>query len=244
MTTAPGIRLHDVVGTPVPFGGYLFVPSRLDIDPGVEGEAQHPPADAGFNSLNLQTILGHGHVETDLLDGAWVLARIAAAFRVPILGGWEPRKSLVLDEPFLALPRADPARVESWVPFVCTADCYESPSLVFRVSGGDASKRSVAVAFWDLMKSTPGELAPFEILQHDEDYGGLSKWECRCGRFEIGELDIDDPYDAVDSHRFDPHLAAFSGERTPCHDCDGSGEESYYPAGEPCETCWVRGVLL
>jgi hypothetical protein len=234
----PDIWLYDVVGSPGSSGDLLFIPARFDFNEGREGRAVYPLSDY-HRSLDCDLDSCFEGLDIDAWLGLWVRARIAAVFGVSFLGGWDFPHRRLLDVPLLSVTRTDSTRDLRVTPFVCL-DLGTGPALAF--SSGHANmdlERHTAYSFWDLLLGNPFELHSFETQIWDEE-GGWKQFGYAGQRFFA--YDLWDEEASEDTS--DPVRGAYpAGEAVPCPDCDGSGEESFFPAGDVCETCQGSGKL-
>ena len=225
MNELDGVHSLRIMGTPRSWGGLVFAAARFDFDEGREGKCEFPLSEAADELPGFGMILGDA---SDFLESAWVRGRIAAGlgFAAPLVSQFED-DYVQVDLPFIAC-----ARGQVPVPFLCS-DAYD-PSLCFRVGEDAALKQRLAMAFWDMLLAEPAEIAPYEHLWLDDVGGAYMRDGVAHGRYF--ELTADDPEDC-EPGAYVQQQSFLLGIPNVCPECGGTGEESFYPAGDPCEEC-------
>lgn len=209
------IDVHGLVGHGAEANGYVFIPALFDFLPGV---ADHP--DDAFD------------VPLDF-DGValWIRARIPSVFGVrPIRH--HPHDGCVVDFPIVAVPRG--GQPSSSVPFVCT-ESFNECAFLFPQTVASHVRSRVVEDFWTALLTEPLECCEFADWIYDCEEGpSLVGFDRRLGFDAIWCGDGD--YVSWPS-TYDPHVLPLPDEVLACLECAGAGEESFFPAGEPCETC-------
>jgi hypothetical protein len=246
-----GIRLHDVVGRPTEANGILFVPARFDFESEQKGPDEFPLSEQPDAQALQGTLVSH-EIEPESLLILWAESRVRAVFLTSGMSRWCSERFEVA---FVAATRFGDDRGPSLVPFLLLGSGgflgSGGPALAFRIDVDAVVKRQIASAFYGLLLRDPADLVPFETHHQDDfdfEFGGWDRLGYARGEFYACELtpwvdgDLWAEYQPLDDECLGPRVSLFADPML-CPDCGGSGEESFCPAGEVCETCEGRGEL-
>jgi hypothetical protein len=249
------VALLDVFGVQQFVGEWMFVPATFDYFPALTRERWETPE--GFEPLfgDSHDPEGRAHWPASLtrlrqqLDrtgddpqflSLWTRARLPVLFGVAPPGGRDLTYGPLFDVSFIAVTDPEDDCTLRVIPFVCTCDLHERLGLDFDPEIAPALRRGVVEAFRGLLLKRPGDLAHFRDHYQCEEALGVIGLDAD-GFYEsaFDEWDWEDgPPPAPDLH-----WGAVTGETWPCPECGGSGEESFYPAGERCELCAGSGTV-
>ena len=234
-----GITLAGFAGRVVESGGIRFLPTRFDFDSDSEGTPRFALSEFAGETLEIGADVSA--FDDSYSTEFWCISRIAEEF------GIAPPSGIVLltDSPlnlgFVAGWRSRKSGRRKLLPFICLGD-YHGPSLVFRTSDEKRTCAAVvAKAFWGILTRKPRQLAPLDFLWYDECEGGWANVSSFAGQVVVSDTHDDEPEAPVG--RTDPHLVKiWHPDGLPCPECEGTGEESFCPAGETCEFCDGTGL--
>jgi hypothetical protein len=124
-------------------------------------------------------------------------------------------------------------------PFVCIESDDEPALLFLKNEGASDIQKRITFAFSQLLIENALSLSPYhDYCLRDYDCGEYSL--VRLGLDRIGffqeDLDFYEQEERVLGY-YDGHLGIPGYESQQCPECGGSGEESFFPAGQTCEIC-------
>lgn len=266
-----GAILYDVIGRPRAFGGFVFIPTLMELeDP------------CGMVEFFLDDRVAEDRPAA--FDGAGALNRVAlwARSRIPAVFGFWPslaydqldfHERLFVDVPptrlidaaFVAFGSRGETGYFQPYPFALRdvagheegfggggfdwldpsdGGTLRKVGLQFGAAGPDgAIKERIASDFWGLLLDEPGDLRCFSFWYTDDacDYVVYRKAGCERGVFYDVEA-YREGYEWASLDEWDDHLGDPRREgAADCEECGGTGEESFFPAGGPCPACDGRG---
>jgi hypothetical protein len=258
-----GVALLDVFGVPRFAGEWLFVPAAFDYFParaGAKTDEAETPTPEGFEPLfgdagdpdgkaHWPPALARLRRELDRSGDAdswfltlWTRARLPVLFGVEPPGGRDLAYGPLFEVSFAAVTDPEDDCTLRVIPFVCTSGLHERLGLEFDPGVEPAVRRRVTEAFRGLLLKSPEDICRFRHHYQMEEALGVVGLDAQGFYEEAGEGW--DWEDGPPPQEHDPHWSVVTGETWPCPECGGSGEESFFPAGAPCEVCAGSGRVV
>jgi hypothetical protein len=240
-----GVDMADVIDTSRRQDGIWFVPALFDFEDGeglsrVDFFTRDVLADDRFRQVERRYSVDTDETTFWLL---WLRARLMAEFRVqPLIAGDTSRTS-ILDIGFVAVV-FDSSGPPTYHPFLCVDEVGDGAALLFLTRATPPLvQNQVASAFRSLLLNSALDLATFAdycVLDGDMDsYFVKLGLEADRRFFEMECVGSD--YLGGEPGWNDGHSGLPGYEARECDQCDGLGEEPFFPAGVVCETCAGSG---